>query len=223
MNNRFCLVTAALLGVDGRFQFGEHRFEYSNRLQGMFLAVAEHDQVIRVTDKRPHFLESFLPYRIQGMQVDVGEQRRDHPTFGASDGCFLYPTFLHHPCCQPLPDELQYLPIAYPLFHELHQLFVPDIDKISLDIHVHNPVNPPVVGHVHDSLKRIMGASLRPKSVGAVFEVRFIDALQYDFGCAKPAVSCAAYSPARPLARSFTLKKSSVLQLSVFLTTPRTS
>jgi hypothetical protein len=73
---------------------------------------------------------------IEPAQIDVGQQRRDHPALRRAfvTPPVAWPTivvFLHDHRLQPLPNQLQHLAVADARRQTLHQLLVRDRVEVT--------------------------------------------------------------------------------------------
>ena len=82
----------------------------------------------------------FGPHPVQHMQVDVGQQRRDHSTLRRSRHRVAHHPVFHHPGLQPLPHQLEHPPITDPLTHQGEQLVVIDAAKVVLDVGIQHVI-----------------------------------------------------------------------------------
>src|SRR5258708_35913905 len=88
--------------------------ETAQRLLRICLASTEHDGVVRVSHQLSQVSELTLPDTIESIQVDAGQQRRDHTSPGTAQLRALYPPFDHYPRMAPLPKESPQQPLRDP-------------------------------------------------------------------------------------------------------------
>src|SRR5712672_609410 len=76
-------------------------------LSTVLLRLAQHDEVIAVAHQHAEIGAPLAPHTVEKPQVDVRQQRRDHPALRrAAELGRLAPVF-HHPRFEPHPDQLQ--------------------------------------------------------------------------------------------------------------------
>src|SRR5688572_16583585 len=68
--------------------------------------VTHHHEIVGVADQRAQVCTPALPYPVEDMQVDVGQQRRDHPALRGTRWRGRPPALLHHTRGEPLPQQL---------------------------------------------------------------------------------------------------------------------
>src|SRR6266540_731016 len=123
-----------------------------------------------------------LPYSVERVEVDVGEKRRDHAALGTPQIGASPNPFLHHTRLQPLPQELQYPSVRYPLPDQLEQLVVGDLIEVTLDVAVHH-VSVATTPVQSDRLQRARRVPSRPESVRALLEVGLENRLDDKLRC----------------------------------------
>jgi len=96
-------------------------------LLGLFPGLAQHDEVVRVADDFPD--ATLNPGPVEGVQVDVGQQRGDDPALRcARDRLGAHPS-LQHPCTQPLSEQFEHPPVRHPLADQSQQPLMVDRTK----------------------------------------------------------------------------------------------
>jgi hypothetical protein len=115
------------------------------------------------------------------VQIDVGEQRRDHPALRSTrDRPLGHPTN-HHPCLQPLTQQFEHPPIRDPPADLGQQTVVVDLAEEISDIklhHKHVTLDEPDPQPLH----RRRGRPLRPKPIPARQKIRLENRFQHDLG-----------------------------------------
>ncbi len=95
-----------------------------------------HHKIVSVADQRAQVRTPVLPQPVEDMQVDVGQQRRDHPALRGARRRASPPALLHHTRGEPLPQQLQHPPIRDSQTYQLEQLRLIDAVKVGADIRV---------------------------------------------------------------------------------------
>ena len=89
-------------------------------------------------------MPTHVPSPVEPVQVDVAQQRGDHPALRGAGHRLAYRTALHHSCPQHHAQQLQDSLVADPFLHRLHQLLVRNrleaVGDVRLD---HPPATPP--------------------------------------------------------------------------------
>ncbi len=78
-------------------------------LLGLFLGLAQHHEVVRIADQLPG--ATLSPGPVEGVQVDVGQQRGDDPALGRPRDRLGCRPLDHHPGTQPLAEQLEHPPV----------------------------------------------------------------------------------------------------------------
>ena len=89
---------------------------------------------------------------IEGVQVDVREQRRNSAALGNPGDRLGVDPILHHTCTQPQPQQLEHPPNRDPLSHHPQQLLLVNLAEIVPDIGLCDP-HPPGDKTGTDALK----------------------------------------------------------------------
>ena len=119
-----------------------------------------------------------LPHSIEDVQVDVREQRRDHPALRRAGDRPRPLALFHNPRFEPLPQELQHPPVRDPSCYEPQQLRLIDAAEVVADVGIEHVVAASGTHHPQ-RLQCLCGTSLRPKPVRRGAEVRLEDRLQH--------------------------------------------
>jgi CheY-like chemotaxis protein len=113
------------------------------------------------------------------VQIDVGEQRRDHRSLPGSrladhDGPVLQNTRL-----QPLSDEADDAPVADPVLHEASQPGLTDRVEERSNIGVQDVVHLPAADPDHQRIQRIVLAAPGPEPIREPEELLLVDRVQH--------------------------------------------
>ena len=123
---------------------------------------AHHHEVVRVAHQHAQLRAPPLPRRVEHVQVDVGQQRRDHPALRRARQRRRHHARPPSPLPEPLPQQLEHAPVRDAPLHELHQLLVVDAPEVVADVGVEHVVVPPA-----PSLRRVSSASSRSAWAGS--------------------------------------------------------
>src|ERR1700758_588147 len=113
------------------------------------------------------------------VQIDVGEQRRNHrslprpPITGSHDSVF------EHPRLEPFLDQANDAPVADPVLQKAYQPFLTDRIEEPLNIGVHNPAHLRAADPSHQRIQRIVLAALGPESIREPEEFLLVNLVQY--------------------------------------------
>jgi hypothetical protein len=141
--------------------------------------MAQHYEVIRVSHEDAEVLTVALPLAVEFVQVDVGEQRRDHAALGGPRVRIAHDVLLvQHARIQPLPEQLQHAAITDPATHEVHQHDLVDRVEETLDVAVDDEVTPATTFDAQ-LFQCLRGAPPRAEAVAALFETRLVDRLDH--------------------------------------------
>src|SRR6201989_3006249 len=99
------------------------------------------------------------------MQVDIGEERRDHRALTSSPVIHRYDPVFEYTRPQPFLDQADDALIADPMFKVAHQPVLANSPKEVLDIGVKYPVHLPYFDRRRKCIQRIVRSSSRPKPV----------------------------------------------------------
>ena len=113
------------------------------------------------------------------MQVDVRQQRRDHPALRRPCDGRVEPALFHHACLEPLPYQLEHPPVRDAPLHERHQLAVVDAPEVIADVGVEHVVSASRATRAQ-GFERLRGVPLRPEAVRTRMKIRFEDRLQHE-------------------------------------------
>ena len=86
---------------------------------------------------------------------------------------------LHHPCREPLPQQLEHPPVRDASADERHQLVVVDASEVVADVGVEHVIAPASAA-LSQRLERHRRTLLRPEAVRARKEIRLEDRLQHE-------------------------------------------
>src|SRR5713226_8221060 len=122
------------------------------------------------------------------MQIEIGQDRRDHRTLGRPHPRLGPLPLLEHARLQPFLDQADYSPVSDPMLHKLRHPFVVDVVKEPPYVGVEHPVHFPARDPYRQRVQRIVLAAPRPESVGKAQKVLFPDLVEnrpyrvlYDF------------------------------------------
>ena len=113
------------------------------------------------------------------VQVDVGEQRRDHRSLPRPLVTDRHRPVLEHPRLQPFPDQADDARIADPVLNETDQPVVADRIEKRPDIGVQYPVHLAAADPDHQRIQRIVLAAPRPEPVREPEEIFLVDRVQH--------------------------------------------
>src|SRR5712692_7512774 len=109
-------------------------------LLALRLRVAHDHKVVRVAHQRTQVGPPPLPRGVEDVQVEIGQQRRDHSALWRPREHLGATPLLHHSCTQPLPQQLEHPAVRDAPTDELHQLLVVDAAEIVADVRVEHVV-----------------------------------------------------------------------------------
>jgi site-specific DNA recombinase len=107
-------------------------------------------------------------------------ERRDHPALRRAREHRALAPVLHHPCLEPLPQQLEHLPVRDASLHEKHQLVVVDAPEVVADIGVEDVVASAST-ELAEGLQRLHRTAPGSEAVRGRTEVRLEDRLQNQF------------------------------------------
>ncbi len=87
---------------------------------GLCRAAAQHHTVIGVAHQLTH--PTGREFGVEHMQVDVGQQRRDHPALRSARDRPRHHPINQHTCLQPLTQQFEHPPIRDPPTHQLEPM-----------------------------------------------------------------------------------------------------
>lgn len=136
---------------------------------GVVLALKRQDGVVSKAHQEGSPLEAglhrFLEPAVQDlMEVDVTEQRGDHPALRNARLGFCQASILHDPGVQPLPYKPPQHTIAHPMTKDLLELASINGVEVALDIQVHGPIIAPAA--LPDLVQRLVSRFPGPVAVG---------------------------------------------------------
>src|SRR3954470_10470691 len=147
----------------------------------VLLRLAEHDEVVAVAHQHTEIGAPLAPHVVEKPQVDVRQQRRDHPALRRTAELGRLEPVFHPPGFEPLSDQLQNPTIRDLASHQRQAHRVVDLPEKVADVPVQHMVEAPVHGHP-DLLQRLRRRAAGPKPIRAVpepdLEDRFQDLLR---------------------------------------------
>jgi hypothetical protein len=111
------------------------------------------------------FCRQRLAHGSKAVQVDVGEQRRDHRPLPRPPVTDRHGLVFVYSRPQPFLDQADDAPIANSVFHEADQPFLVDRIEERLDVGVQYPVHLGAGDPDRQRVQRIMLATSRPKPI----------------------------------------------------------
>src|ERR1044071_1457937 len=144
-----------------------HRVEEA---PGVALVLRAHNEVVGIAHD-DHVARGLPPSPALGpevegiVQVDVGEERRDHrslprPLVAPRNG-----PFFQYPRPEPVPDQADDAPVADPVFQEAHQPLLADLIEERPDVGVENPAHLPAMDADAERIERVMRSAPRSEPV----------------------------------------------------------
>src|SRR5207248_137343 len=124
---------------------------------------------------------------IEPMQVQITEQRRNHPALGSTlaraipSPRLALATRFHDWTLQPHPDQLEHTPVHYSHAHTSQKLVMRNRIEIAFQVRVIHRLIPGLDMPLY-LLQRLVWRAPRTEPIGAILEIRFEDRLQYQQG-----------------------------------------
>ena len=141
--------------------------------------VAHDHEVVRVAHQHAQMRVPARPHRVEHVQVDVRQQRRNHAALsGTRDGRAHLAVF-HHACPEPLPYQFEHPTVRDAPCHERHQLAVVDAAEVVANIGVEDMVAASRATRAQ-CFERLRGVPFRPKAVRARLKVRLENRFQHE-------------------------------------------
>src|SRR5690606_3855619 len=112
-------------------------------------------------------------------QIDVRQQGRNHRTLRCPSYRRYSPTFLPHPCPQPLVDQPQYPFITNAMLQETAQPRVIDRVEERADVRIQHPMDRSIRERHPQRIQCVMLTSTGTKSITEPNEVRLVHRAQY--------------------------------------------
>jgi hypothetical protein len=158
-------------------QPGEDRRQRIQRADNLPAVLAHHDEIVGVAHQDP--VARVLPSPVEPVQVDVGQQRRDHAALRSPDVTTPHDAVLHHPGAQHAANQDQEFAVDDPLLDDRHQPIVRDRLKARGDVRLdHPPLAPPRL--INEDLEGVVRRAPGPKPERTRQEVRLEDRLEHD-------------------------------------------
>src|SRR5215831_2720779 len=150
---------------------------------GFGLDLEPKDRIVGVTHDDDGSSCVFLAPRLHPkvkdvMQIDIGQQRRDHRPLRRIPLRLRPYAFLHHPGLQPFLDQAEDPAVGNAMLYELEHPFVGNRIEKSPDVSVKNVVHPLLRERLRECVQRLMLATSRSKAVREAQKVLLIDCLQ---------------------------------------------
>ena len=105
------------------------------------------------------------PGFVEPVEVDVGQEGADHPALRRAGDRLAGHAVRHHPCCEPLPDQLEHPPVGHPLPDVVQQPSMVEGVEEAPDVQLGDP-QPPLDERAADDFERRGRAPLRPIAEG---------------------------------------------------------
>ncbi len=173
----------SLFGVQTETEFTHALCELPKKPFCLFPVLKPHDEIIGIAND-DHVASGMSPApllypKVQYVvQVDVGEQRRNHGPLGSPQLRLRPDAFFHDSGLEPLLYQAQDPSVGNPVFQKLHQPSVLDSVEKAPDVCVEHPVDLPLRDPDIKSIQRMMCAAPGTKSVGETQKVDFIDGIE---------------------------------------------
>ena len=165
----------------GRFRFqteiGQQAPQLPEGSFGLRARRAHHQHVVGVTHQ--HSVLALIPCPVQPVQVDVSQQRGQHPALRSAGDRPADLPVAHHPCAQHHPQKLEHRLVHDAFSDRLHQLLMRNRLETVGDIRLDHP-SPTPPGLINEHLQGIVRGALRAETVGARQHVGFKDRLEHD-------------------------------------------
>ena len=137
--------------------------------QGLGFRLAQDHEVVGVAH---HPAPARFHQAIERMQIEVGEQRRDHCILRCSRRRPPARHVLHDVLLEKAFEQRQHKPVADRTFDQGHQPVVRDAVKIALQVGIHHP-GEPVLRQPVDFPQRVLATASRTEAIAARPELRF--------------------------------------------------
>jgi hypothetical protein len=166
-----------LLRMQLQPQPGQHHAGKLTGLPGLSLAAARNDEIVRIADERA--VSAVSERSVQGVQIDVREQRGDHPALRSPGHRTPELALIHHPCLEPLADQLDHPSVRDPLSDHRQQPVVVDLPEIVPNVGFENE-GMPGDERPAEHLLRVRRRPTRPKPERDRQEVGLENGLKHD-------------------------------------------
>src|SRR3984893_5703084 len=116
------------------------------------------------------------------MQVDIGEDRRNHRALACSPVIDCHDPVFEYTRSQPFLDEADDALVTDPMFKEANQPILANSPKEVPNVGVKYPVHLSYFDRRRKCVQRIMRSSSGSEPVGEADEVAFVDGIEHDHG-----------------------------------------
>lgn len=113
------------------------------------------------------------------MQVDVGQQRREHAPLRGARFCRVPLSIFHHTCSEGLLYKPEHAAIGNPVCHEFQQPLMFDAVEEGADVRVQDPADLALCESHMQRIERIMLTAPGPESIAESLEVRLVDGVEH--------------------------------------------
>lgn len=120
-----------------------------------------------------------LPFPVKPVQVDVTEQRRDHPALGRAGDRLADRPVLHHPGAQHRAQQFEDVAVTDAFLDRLHQPVMRNRLETRGNVGLHHPPSA-LPGLIDEDLQGVLLRTLRAEPERARQEVGFKDRLDDD-------------------------------------------
>src|SRR5215469_1669092 len=162
-----------LVWMQGQTIGRDPRLDLAQGGQGLCFRPAQDHKVISVAH---HLPPTLLHQEVERMQIEVGEQWRDHCPLGRSRRRPPARHVLHDVLLEEALDQRQNRPVTDRALDPGHQPVVRDAVEITLQVGVHHPGQPRLQQPI-DFPQRVLATTSRAEAVAARPELRFKDRL----------------------------------------------
>src|SRR5258708_38796732 len=170
------LDSPGFLRVQLESETSEGRTDPLFRLGAGFRRVAHHDEVVGVAHQCAEMRALACPHRIEDVEVDVRQERRDNSSLRGARDHLRLDAILHHAHLEPLPKQLEYPSIRDSARDEHHQLVVFDAPKVVANVRIEHVVAS-ATAYLAAGLQRLRRATARPEGARALEEIRLEEPL----------------------------------------------
>ena len=110
-----------LVGVQPQPELAQDRSRPSAGFFSPLAGRGDDDEIVGIPDKNSKMATSALPFLVERVQRDVGQQRRDRGTLRGPRRRCQHRTVLQHPRSQPPPEQFEHRPVDHPARYLHHQ------------------------------------------------------------------------------------------------------
>src|SRR5208282_2278697 len=113
------------------------------------------------------------------MEINVGQEWRDHRALRRADFARPYLPVFHHPDLQPFADQADDPPVADAMFHEANEVLVVHRVEEAGDVGIQDPIHRRALDRHRPCIQRIVLTATRPETVAEAEEIFLVDGIQH--------------------------------------------